>query len=264
MNTPSDLVEVQFDGPVSEITLNRPAELNSVTHAMHHAVRKAFMSVRDRPEVRTILFTARGKVFSAGGDFDDILRSRADEKTRQEMQWEAKPLLLSIVDCPVPVVTALHGDAVGLGATLLMASDAVVAARTVRISDPHVVIGLVAGDGGCVTWPQHVGMLRAKRYLLTGDRINAVDAHAMGLVTDLVDTPEQTQPAARALARRLAALPPLAVQKTKRVLNKLFRERIEFAFDVGLELEMETFMSADMLEAIDAFRQKRVPDYKGK
>jgi enoyl-CoA hydratase len=231
---------------------------------MHSAVMEAFLSVKGHQDIRAVVFAARGKAFSAGGDFDEIQAARADEKLRREMQAQGKPLLLSIADCPVPVITALQGDAVGLGATLILASDAIVAARTAKISDPHIVIGLAAGDGGCVTWPQHVGMLRAKRYLLTGERINAADAHAMGLVTDLVDTPEETLPAARALAARIAALPPMAVQNTKRALNKMFRERIELVFDFGFELEMQTFVSADAGEAIAAYREKRKPSYQGR
>jgi enoyl-CoA hydratase len=144
----------------------------------------------------------------------------------------------------------------------MMATDAVVAAKSARISDPHVVIGLAAGDGGCVAWPLHVGLLRAKRYLLTGDRLTAEDAHRIGVVTDLVETPAEALPAARALAARIAALPPLAVQATKRTLNQVFRNRLEEVFELGLAYEMDTFVSEDLVEAITAFRQKRAPTFK--
>jgi enoyl-CoA hydratase len=180
------------------------------------------------------------------------------------MRAQVRPLLLAIADSHIPVITALQGDAVGLGATLMMGTDAVVAARTARISDPHVVIGLAAGDGGCVGWPLHVGLLRAKRYLLTGDRLTAEDAHRMGLVTDLVETAAEVMPAARALAARIAALPPLAVQATKRALNQVFRNRFEQVFEQGLAYEMDTFVSEDVVEAIAAFRERRPPKYTGR
>lgn len=260
--TPAHVL-VEQTGHVVEITLNRPDAYNSFDRQMHHALQAAFDQASKAPDVRAIVFAARGKAFSAGGDFDEILHDQTDHVQRNAMRDQAKPLLLAIADSRVPVVTALQGDAVGLGASLILASDAVFASRTAKISDPHVVIGLAAGDGGCIGWPLHTGLLRAKRYLLSGDRIAAEDAHAMGLVTDLVDTPEETLTAARAYAKRLAGLPPMAVQNTKKALNLLFRKQVEAVFDYGMLLEMETFTTSDVAEAIGAFREKRAPVYTG-
>jgi enoyl-CoA hydratase len=161
-------------------------------------------------------------------------------------------------------VVALHGDAIGLGATVTLACDAVVASRSAGLSDPHVAIGLVAGDGGCVVWPAAAGMLRAKRYLLTGDRLGAEDAWAMGLVTDLVDGPDDVLPAARALAARIAALPPLAVQGTKRALNRALAQRAGEVLDLSFALEGASMASSDLLEAIAAFKERRPPHYTGR
>lgn len=257
-------VETSYDGAIATITLAAPERHNAITGEVHHALKAAFLAVRTRADIRAIVFAAQGKSFSAGGDFDEILADRADRDRRTAMAAEGKPLLMAIADCPLPVVTALQGDAVGLGATLVLASDAVFAARSARISDPHVVIGLAAGDGGCVAWPLHAGLLCAKRYLLSGDRIPAEQALAMGLVTDLVEMPEDALPAARAYAERLAALPPLAVQNTKRALSAIFRARVEAVFDYGLALELETFTSDDLVEAIAAFRERRPPVYHGR
>jgi len=256
-------VEVDIAEHVAQIVLNRPAVHNSVSAQMHVDIKHAFLSVRGAPNVRAIVFAANGKSFSAGGNFDDILSDRTDHEHRNLMRAEARELLLAVAESPIPVITALQGDAVGLGATLIMATDAIVAARTARISDPHVVIGLAAGDGGCVAWPLQVGLLRAKRYLLTGDRLTAEEAFHMGLVTDLVNTAQEVLPAARALAARIANLPPLAVQATKRTLNQVFRNRFDQVFELGLALEMETFVSEDVVEAIAAFREKRPPRYQG-
>jgi enoyl-CoA hydratase len=256
-------LDVLVTGHVAEITLNRPAALNSFTHVMHVELKQAFLAVREQVQIRAIILAANGKSFSAGGDFDLILASRDDVTARQEMQSEARPLLMAIADSPIPVIAALQGDAVGLGATIALGADAIVAARLARISDPHVVIGLAAGDGGSVLWPLHIGLLRAKRYLLTGDRLTAEDAYAMGLVTDLVDTPEQVLEAARQLAGRIAALPPLAVQGTKRALNQIFRNRVEEVFEQALAAEMAAFTSEDVAEAIAAIKARRKPIYKG-
>jgi enoyl-CoA hydratase len=256
-------IGVLFTGHVAEITLDRPAAMNSFTHEMHVALKQAFLAVREQVQIRAIILAANGTSFSAGGDFDLILASREDAAARAQMVHEARPLLMAIADSPIPVIAALQGDAVGLGATIALGADAIVAARQARISDPHVVIGLAAGDGGSVLWPLHIGLLRAKRYLLTGDRLTAEDAYAMGLVTDLVDTPEQVIVAARALAGRIAALPPLAVQATKRTLNQIFRTRAEEVFEQALAAEMQTFMSDDVAEAIAAIKARRKPVYKG-
>lgn len=257
-------VLISIDGSVAQITLNRPDSYNAITHELHAELTSAFRGLEEKQEVRAIVFASTGKVFSAGGDFELILRQQANPVERARAACLARPLFMAVADSRLPVVTALHGDSVGLGATLALCTDAIVAARTVRISDPHVVIGLAAGDGGCVVWPQSVGLLRAKRYLLTGDRIAAEDAFAMGLITDLVDTPGEVLPAARAMAQRMAALPPLAVQATKRTLNQGLRHRIEEVFDVGLTLEMETMATEDIVEAISAFKQKRKPSYRGR
>jgi len=257
-------LQVGIEGHVGEIVLNRPAVHNSVSPEMHVEIKDAFLSMRNAGDVRVIVFAANGRSFSAGGNFDDILADRTDHARRDAMRAEARELLLAVAESPIPVVTALQGDAVGLGATLVMATDAIIAARTARISDPHVVIGLAAGDGGCVAWPLQMGLLRAKRYLLTGDRITAEEAFHMGLVTDLVDTAQDVLPAARALAARIAGLPPLAVQATKRTLNQVFRNRFDEIFEMGLELEMQTFLSEDLVEAISAFREKRQPRYQGR
>jgi enoyl-CoA hydratase len=122
---------------------------------------------------------------------------------------------------------------------------------------------MVAGDGGCVVWPQAAGLMWARRYLLTGKALTAQDAFARGMVTDLVDTPTAVLPAARALAAEIADLPPLAVQGTKRVLNRVMQQRAGEVFELGLALEELTLGSADIVEAVDAFKNRRKPVYRG-
>jgi enoyl-CoA hydratase len=257
-------VAVSINGHVAEILLNRPENFNAFDHVLHFEVKKAFLEVRENRNVRAIVFAGNGQHFSAGGDFDEILQDREDHVSRAKMRDEGKKLLSAIADCPIPVVTALQGQAIGLGATVALCADAIVAARSAKIADPHVVIGLAAGDGGCVMWPLHAGLLRAKRFLLTGDRLTAEQAYEFGLVTDLVDTPEEVLGAAHAIASRIAALPPLAVQSTKSVLNQIFRMRLEELFEHGMAMEMETFVSDDLVEAISALREKRRPTFQNR
>jgi enoyl-CoA hydratase len=260
----SETLTVDYDGPLARITLTRPEVLNRFDPELHRDFIEALLEVRRRGGVRALVLASTGRVFSAGGSFDFMLAARADTAVRTAALDEGRLLFHTLTDMPIPIVTALHGDAVGLGATVVLTSDAVVASRTAGLSDPHVAIGLVAGDGGCVVWPAAAGMLRAKRYLLTGDRLSAQEAFAVGLVTDLVDTPEDTLPAACALAGRMAALPPLAVQGTKRALNRVLQQRAGEVLDLSFALEGQSMASDDLAEAIDAFKNKRPPAYEGK
>jgi len=260
----SDTLSFVVDGHVAEITLTRPEVLNRFDVALHRDFTEALLELRSRTDVRAVVLASTGNCFSAGGDFELMLAGRADIATRTRLIDEGRLMFRLLADVPLPIVAALQGDAIGLGATVALACDAVVASRTASIADPHVAIGLVAGDGGCVVWPAAAGMLRAKRYLLTGDRLKAEDAWTMGLVTDLVDGPDDVLPAARALAARMAALPPLAVQGTKRALNQLLQQRAGEVLDLSFTLEGVSMGSDDLVEAIAAFKERREPKYQGR
>lgn len=259
----SDALSLSVDGPVAEVTLTRPDVLNRFDFELHRAFTEVLLELRERTDLRAVVLASTGRVFSAGGDFELMLACQADVARRTKAVDEGRLMFNLLVDLHLPVVVALQGDAVGLGATVVLACDAVVASRTAFISDPHVAVGLVAGDGGCVVWPSAAGMLRAKRYLLTGDRLSAPEAWAMGLVTDLVDGPDDVLPAARALAARIAALPPLAVQGTKRALNRVLSERAGEVLDLSFALEAASMASGDLNEAIAAHKERRPPKYLG-
>jgi enoyl-CoA hydratase len=254
---------LRVDGPIAEITLDRPALFNRFDEVLHVELITALASIRGDEKVRAVVLASTGKVFSAGGDFDLMRAAQADVATRLRIIEDGRRLLDALTSLPQPLVVAPHGAAIGLGATVVLTADAVVAARTASLSDPHVHMGLVAGDGGCLVWPQAVGMLRARRHLLTGDPVDAPTAFAIGLVTDLVDTAEEVLPAARALAGRIAALPPLAVQGTKRALNRVTQQRAGEVVDLAFAHEETTLASQDLLEAIDAFQQRRPGSFHG-
>jgi enoyl-CoA hydratase len=255
---------LRVDGSVAEITLSRPELFNRFDDVLHIELSAALESIRADEKVRAVVLASTGKVFSAGGDFDLMRAAQADVGTRLRIVDDGRRLLDALISLPQPLVIALHGAAIGLGATVVLTADAVVAARTASLSDPHVHMGLVAGDGGCLVWPQAVGMLRARRHLLTGDQVDASTAFAMGLVTDLVETADDVLPAARALATRIAALPPLAVQGTKRALNRVTQQRAGEVVDLALAHEETTLASQDLIEAIDAFQQRRPGSFSGR
>lgn len=260
----SDCITVERAGPVAQVTLCRPERLNAFDGELHTAFVAAFEELSHDTTVRAVVLAAQGKYFSAGGDFDLMRAVNADPEARARVIDEARHLVRALLALPQPLVVALHGSAIGLGATIVLAGDAVVAARSAALADPHVSIGLVAGDGGCVVWPSAVGILVAKRHLLTGDPLTAERAYQIGLVTDLVDQPEDALPAARALAERMAALPPLAVQGTKASLNRVLSARADEVFDFSLDQEAVTMASDDLLEAIAAFTERRPGRYQGR
>lgn len=256
-------LSVEREGEVTVVTLTRPELLNRFDMAMHDAFQEMLEGLHADRESRAVVLASTGKAFSAGGDFEMMREAYESAELRNELIDGARNLLTTLADIDRPIVVAMQGAAIGLGATVALACDAIVASRNAQIADTHVVAGLVAGDGGCLVWPEAVGMLRARRHLLTGDPLGAEQAHAIGLVTDLVDAPEDALPAAMALAQRIAALPPLAVQGTKRALNRITRARLDEVLETSLAGELETLGSRDLLEAIDAFKQKRAGEFQG-
>jgi enoyl-CoA hydratase len=249
---------------VAEIALTRPDVLNRFDHPLHQAFIPALGEIATNPDVRAVVLSSTGKAFSAGGDFAMMIDGHDDPAVRHTLVSNARRLVNAFLDLPQPVVAAVQGAAMGLGATVALCCDAVVAARSAVLADTHVNVGLVAGDGGCLVWPAAGGMLRARRHLLTGDPLDAETAFTLGMVTDLVDTPEEAAPAARAIAERIAALPPLAVQGTKRSLNRISAQRAGEVLDLSLAHEERSMASDDLLEGIAAFREKRPATYRGR
>lgn len=248
----------------TDIMLTRPDLLNRVDDEFRDALIAALRSVSEDGATRCVVLGAEGKVFSAGGDMAMMKAKHGDLAAIRRGTDAGRQLIDALFNTPVPIVAAVHGHVIGLGSTIVLACDAVVAARGVRIVDSHVAIGLVAGDGGAVMWPAAMGMVKAKRHLLTGDPLLAEDAAALGVVSDLVDTAAEVLPTARALADRIAALPPLAVQGTKRSLNHVMRLRAEEVLELSFAYEAETMSSQDLLEGIAAFTEKRTPKYSGR
>jgi enoyl-CoA hydratase len=257
-------IEVSNADGVAEIILSRPERLNTIDEDVRPELIHALVELGFADGVRAIIIGAQGKVFSAGGDFAMMRRRNGDPAAAERGSLDGKQLLRTIFEVPVPIIAAVQGHAYGLGSTIALSCDIVVASRGVRIVDSHVKVGLVAGDGGAVVWPPSIGLIRTKRHLLLGDPVLAEDGYAMGMVSDLVDTPEEVLSTARELGRRLAQLPPLAVQGTKRTLNAALAQQSTGVLESGLMLELGTMQSEDLIEAIDAFEQKRPGHFNGR
>ncbi|VVN97769.1 enoyl-CoA hydratase/isomerase family protein [Pseudomonas fluorescens] len=252
------------DGPVAKILFNRPEILNRMDDVSTAELVDVIERMRRPGDARVLLFASTGKAFSAGGDLEEV-RRLATDKDRRFDAWDAgRRLIYGMMEIPVPTVMALQGDAYGLASSIVLSGDIIVASKNVRIGDPHVRVGLSAGDGGCLLWPAAFGMTKAKRHLLTGDPIGAEEAYRLGGVTDLVDTPEEVLPLAERLAAQITELPPMAVQLTKRALNHAMHKQAVDVFEFSLALEQYGMLSEDLLEAIDAFKNKRPPVYRNR
>ncbi|SNR91163.1 enoyl-CoA hydratase [Haloechinothrix alba] len=245
------------EGQVTELRLCRPEIANRFDATLHSDLAHAVRETADDDAVRAIVLSSTGTHFSAGGDFDAMLAANADHATLMQQVDEGRRLFRAFADLPKPLVVALQGDAFGVAASLVLTADAIVATAEAKISDPHVRVGLVAGDGGCVGWPANLPFIRAKRQLLWGEPITGQDAFQLGLVTELADSPEGVHTTALELATRVAELPPVAVQLTKRALNKHLHARIDDVFDLGFYLEAISARTADVAEAVAAIKEKR-------
>ncbi|MCY1206644.1 Short-chain-enoyl-CoA hydratase [compost metagenome] len=241
-------------GAVLTLRLNRPQALNAVSATLHTELSRVFAEIAADASVDAVVLTGEGRAFSAGGDlewFRGITPAQLDA-----LFVEARKIILDLVELPQPIVSAINGVAAGLGATLALFCDVIYAADNARISDPHVRIGVTAGDGGAAIWPLLVGMSRAKEYLMTGDSLTAVEAERIGLVNHVVPADELVAQA-QALAARLAGGSRMAIRSTKASLNKHVRDAVNLVLDTSLSLEKECFSSSFHKQAIEAFAAKR-------
>lgn len=257
-----DTIDIARDGDVLIATIAHPdSELNAVDARLHHDLTSLFAALKRERGARAVLLTGRGRAFSAGGDFGWFPQLQ-EPGAMEDLRRDAKQMIWDLLDVELPLVVALNGPAVGLGASIALLGDVIFMADTATLVDPHVRVGIVAGDGGTAIWPLAVGPALAKRYLLTGDPVTAQDALRMGLVTH-VSPADELHADALAFAHRLAAGAPLALRYTKQAVNKLVKDALNTSFDTATALELVTFHSADHAEALTAMHEGRPPEFKG-
>lgn len=253
-------ISVTKKDTVLTIAFNRPERLNAFNPVMSSEFPDAIRSANRMTDVRVIVLTGEGRAFSAGGDMSEV---KDTPESFAEESVHARDIVFGLLNCEKPVICRMNGDAIGLGATIALLCDVVIAVDSARIGDPHVRMGLVAGDGGALIWPMLVGPMAAKYYLLTGDLIAAPDAQTLGLITRSVSADNLDAEVAK-LADKLAAGAPLAIRWTKRAINSQLQALGKLQFDLSLAYEGITVLSEDHAEAKAAFLAKRKPSFKGK
>lgn len=249
------VIRVEADGPVRIVRLSRPEQLNAVNDELHLALARLFPQLGADTDARVAVITGEGRAFSAGGDFDLLDRMANDRSLRRDVIAEGRELVLNMIRCRIPVVAAVNGPAVGLGCSVIALSDVVYIAESAYLADPHVTVGLVAADGGPLTWPLHTSLLLAKEYAFTGERIPAARAVQIGLANHLCKDGEVLA-AALAAAHKIAALPRQAVEATKRVLNLHLERAVLATIDFAMSAETESFDTPDLRANVDRFLRR--------
>ena len=255
-------ISVERRGPVLTIILDRPAAYNAVNAELHTELSRIFTDVRHDDDAKVVVLTGRGKAFCGGGDIQWMQDAIDDPASFEQTAREAKEIVFSQLELDKPLICRMNGHAAGLGASLALLCDVIIAKEEARIGDPHVSVGLVAGDGGALIWPQILGYAKAKKFLFTGDMIGAVEAERLGLITDVVKS-EELDAAVDALANRLAAAPTKALNWTKVTANLPLKAIFHSHFDAGIAYEQISNMSKDHQEAVNAFGDKRSPVFTG-
>ena len=250
MDELSSVLTVQADGAVRVVTLNRPERLNSVSAQLHQRLSEVWQEIAADPEARAVVLTGAGRAFSAGGDLDHLRRHRDDPALRRRSIHFDRTIQTEMVHFPLPVIAAVNGPAVGLGCSLALGCDLVLIAHDAYLADPHISVGLVAGDGGVTLWPLLTSLLRVKEYLFTGDRIPAATAVELGLANRVVPA-ENLRAEALALAHRLAAQPAEALRQTKLALGQLVEHVSSGAMEAALAAEQATMTSPDHIRSVN-------------
>ncbi|MDA1074752.1 MAG: enoyl-CoA hydratase/isomerase family protein [Proteobacteria bacterium] len=250
------------DGRVLTAAISSDHPVNGVDGPMHDELARVFTDLQRDSESDIIILTGKGRAFCAGGDFDWFEEQIADPAKFRSIAWDAKRIVSSLLEMEKPILCRLNGAAAGLGATIALLCDMIVADERAVIGDPHVKVGLVAGDGGALIWPQLIGYAKAKELLMTGDLLTAKQAQDLGLINYAVPT-DELDSKVQELVTKLQGNPRWAVRWTKTVTNIPLRALAAQMMDAAVGWESVSNFHADRKEAVAAFREKRPPKLTG-
>ena len=255
-------IKIARAGRILTLALSNPAKMNAVDGSMHRELADIFYDLQEDDSVDVVVLTGEGNAFSAGGDVA-WMKSAGEGKEKGPSIIEGRKIVFGLLDLEKPIIAKVRGPAIGLGCTIALFCDVIFASDTARFADPHVRVGVVAGDGGAVIWPQLVGYARAKEYLMTGDALAGTEAERIGLINHVVPDAE-LDARVDAFAKKLAAGAPQAIKYTKVAVNLRLKEIAHTILDASMAYEMLTFKTNDHKEAVASFLEKRKPNFTGK
>ncbi len=244
---------------VLEVVMGGPGRLATADHAGHRDLANVWRDIGDDPQVRAVVLRGEGKGFSAGGDFSLVEDIASDFEVRARVWREARDLVYNVINCDKPIVSAMHGPAVGAGLVAGLLADIPIAARDARIVDGHTRLGVAAGDHAAIIWPLLCGMAKAKYYLLLCEPVSGEEAERIGLVARCVEASALRQTALE-IAARLAAGSATAIRWTKYALNNWLR-MMGPTFDTSLAVEFLGFTGPDVREGVASHRERRAPKF---
>jgi len=244
------------------LTLNRPEKLNIFDAEMEREVTQFLVDGALDKDFDIVILTGAGRAFSAGGDVAGWMQKNVEDPSIVDTVM-VKRVVFAMLDFPKPIIAKLNGHAIGLGATVALYCDVIFASDKALIGDPHVLMGLSAGDGGAVIWPHLIGYARAREYLMTGELIPAPKAAAMGLINYSLP-PEELDAAVEAFVQKLAKGALRAISYTKQTVNLGLKHVATAVMDASVAYEVLTVHSRDHAEAVKAFLEKRKPVFIGK
>ena len=245
---------------VLEVIMGGPGRLATADHTGHFELARVWRDIGDDPDVRAVVLRGEGKGFSAGGDFGLVEDMANDFQVRSRVWREARDLVYNVINCDKPIVSAMHGPAVGAGLVAGLLADIPIAARDARIVDGHTRLGVAAGDRAGILWPLLWGTGGAKYYLPVCEPVSGEEAAQIGLVAKAVDA-SALRDTAMGIATRLAKGSPTAIRWTKYALNNWLR-MMGPTFDTSLAVEFMGFSGPDVHEGVASHRQKRAPSFQ--
>lgn len=254
---------IKFDRPsngVLRLTLDAPG-LNAVGIDMHRELADVWLDIDRDTGTNVAIIRGAGKAFSAGGSFELIDSLLNNYAVRTRVMREARDLVFNVINCSKPIISAIHGPAVGAGLVVAMLADISIVGRTARIIDGHTRLGVAAGDHAAICWPLMCGMPKAKYYLLTCEKLTGEEAERIGLVSLCVDD-DKVQEKAIDVATHLANGAQSAIRWTKQTLNHWYRAQSAI-LDASLAYEFYGFGGPDAREGLASHTEKRAPNFTG-
>jgi 2-(1,2-epoxy-1,2-dihydrophenyl)acetyl-CoA isomerase len=264
--TAYETIDLAIEDSVATITLNRPDRLNAWNEQFGNELRDAILSDAANADVRSVLITGAGRGFSSGADLKDMLEQRASgaapPPVGDMIRERYHPIIKGIRELQKPVIAAVNGPAVGIGCSLALACDLIYAAESAYFGLAFVKIGLVPDGGSTLLVPAALGKARATEMTMLGENVPARQALEWGLINRVIADAELIGEA-QGLAQRMAAGPTRAYGEAKRALNNSIFKHMDEQLDLEADIQAEMTQSADFIEGVTAFVQKRDPVFKG-